>query len=439
MDGADEADSESPGKPLRRRGGARPHPQDSELFAAVVEMVSTGAAAFKSTARRYSMCSADAEDAYQRGLEILMTKAPTACRAELAPWLHTVIKHEALALRRQRERLLAADPAASDEIVPESVPSPAEDAAARERLRQTAEALRELKPSEIKCLLLKALGYSYDEIAARTGFSWTKVNRSLTEGRKRFFARFGQIESGERCERFAPLLSAASDGEAPPEEEHRLKAHLRSCSACRAALRSYRSAPTRLAQLLPPAILVPATQKGWGSRIYESLAVSGDRAAALAYKFQHSGEVLAAKKTAAVVASTAALAGGAVVHEQTSHQRHVPKHPSAQKQASASPRPQLPASPDVPAQGPPAPSESIAATGTTSKPAQPAPGRDENAAAEFTPDGSGAPESRPPAPPEPGLPAPGSVEPSARSSTAGIDAGPGGAAAGPPGAQEFGP
>ena len=78
----------------------------------------------------------------------------------------------------------------------------------------TAEALGTLKPSEMQCMILKALGYSYDEIAARTGFSWTKVNRSLTEGRRRFFERFGEIAAGTACRRYQPLLSAACDGHA---------------------------------------------------------------------------------------------------------------------------------------------------------------------------------------------------------------------------------
>ena len=43
------------------------------------------------TARRYSATPEDAEDAYQRGLEILLAKAPTADEAELVPWLKTVV------------------------------------------------------------------------------------------------------------------------------------------------------------------------------------------------------------------------------------------------------------------------------------------------------------------------------------------------------------
>ena len=41
-----------------------------------VEIVAQHERALKLTARRYSLCAADAEDAYQRALEILLTKAP---------------------------------------------------------------------------------------------------------------------------------------------------------------------------------------------------------------------------------------------------------------------------------------------------------------------------------------------------------------------------
>jgi DNA-directed RNA polymerase specialized sigma24 family protein len=43
------------------------------------------------TARRYAATPEDAEDAYQRGLEILLTKAPTTPEEELVPWLKTVV------------------------------------------------------------------------------------------------------------------------------------------------------------------------------------------------------------------------------------------------------------------------------------------------------------------------------------------------------------
>ena len=185
----------------------------------------------------------------------------------------------------------------------------------------------------MQCLLLKALGYSYVEITQRTGYSWTKVNRSLTEGRKRFLASFGEISSGERCERFAPMLSALCDGESTLTQEQRLRAHLRGCAGCRASLREFRGAPARLAELLPPAVLLPVLQReGWWSRIMDVAgAGAAERAGALGFKFQQGAEMVSAHKAAAVVASTAALAGGAAV-QQDMPDRPVRHHAAAAPQ-----------------------------------------------------------------------------------------------------------
>lgn len=361
-------------------------PDRSELFRAAVELVSTGSGAFKSTARRYSLCSADAEDAYQRSLEILITSAPTPDRVELTPWLHTVIKHEALAIRRQRERILPA----GEHCEPgpgQAGRSPEEEAPGRERARRTAEALSQLKPNEVQCLLLKAVGYSYDEISLKTGFSWTKVNRSLSEGRKRFFDHFAQIESGQRCGRFRSLLSAASDGEATPEQERWLKTHLRACASCRAALRDYRALPAQVGELLPPAVLLPALHgEGWWSRLYESAVVwIAERGAAIGHKFQQAGEALSAQKATAVVASTAALTGGAVVHQravdnQSPRQQHGAHRdpPSAARTAAARAGSSITA-----AATPPNPQPANHATSTTAR-------HLDATAGEFTPEQSGS-------------------------------------------------
>jgi DNA-directed RNA polymerase specialized sigma24 family protein len=43
--------------------------------------------------------------------------------------------------------------------------------------------LAELKPDQQRALSLFALGHSYREITDITGWTYTKVNRSITEGR----------------------------------------------------------------------------------------------------------------------------------------------------------------------------------------------------------------------------------------------------------------
>jgi Putative zinc-finger len=158
------------------------------------------------------------------------------------------------------------------------------------------------------------------------------VNRSLTEGRRRFFERFGELASGAHCADLQAVLSAASDGEASAEQERLLKRHLTSCGSCRAALRSYRTAPRRVAELLPPGVLLPLAQQGnWWSRVTDAIGVgAGDRAGALAWKLQQGAEAVGAGKAAAVVASTAALAGGAAVQEHRADH-----HPAARSAAHA--------------------------------------------------------------------------------------------------------
>jgi len=157
------------------------------------------------TARRYAANPDDAEDAYQRGLEILLTKAPTTCEVELLRWLKTVVKHEAFHLRRQRERHA---PVTDDGELGERPTSPEithDQVERHERLRQGAEALRRLKPQEARALRLKAEGYSYKEICRITDWTYTKVNRCLTEGRRALRRRTAAIDTGYECARLAPL------------------------------------------------------------------------------------------------------------------------------------------------------------------------------------------------------------------------------------------
>jgi DNA-directed RNA polymerase specialized sigma24 family protein len=59
--------------------------------------------------------------------------------------------------------------------------------------RQRLDQLAALKPDQRIALLLHAAGYSYAEISELRGWTHTKVNRSLAEGR----AALRQMEGGE--------------------------------------------------------------------------------------------------------------------------------------------------------------------------------------------------------------------------------------------------
>ena len=62
---------------------------------------------------------------------------------------------------------------------------PADRAVAREQHAQRVNDFARLKPREREALYLKALGHSYQEIAALTNASYTAVNRRISEGRAR--------------------------------------------------------------------------------------------------------------------------------------------------------------------------------------------------------------------------------------------------------------
>lgn len=207
------------------------------------------------TARRYSLCGDDADDALQRALELVLTKAPTDDPQELIRWAQTVTKHEALAIRRGRERVLSPRSGHSEDDWVASIPArtagPAERAEQRETLARTREALKALKPAELRALGLLAEGYSYLEIGRITGFSQTKVNRALAEGRERFRRLVTDSEDGSRCAELGPQLSALCDGKLTGPEAETLREHLRACAGCRATLRAYRAAPGAAAALAP--------------------------------------------------------------------------------------------------------------------------------------------------------------------------------------------
>ncbi len=235
---------------------------------AAVELVRSHDPALRSSARRYSICRDDAEDAYQRGIEILLSKAPTTDLRQLLPWARTVIKHEALAIRKARERMLGRPPVAEREtdgedwvhLIPWQGSGPDEGAEKRELVDRSREALAQLKPHELKALTQLAEGYSYAEIADLNGWTRTKVNRCLAEGRARFRSVFRQSEAGERCAALEPLISASCDGELEGPDLIEVRNHLAACGQCRATLRAYKAAPKAAAALLPAA---PLTQSLW--------------------------------------------------------------------------------------------------------------------------------------------------------------------------------
>jgi RNA polymerase sigma factor (sigma-70 family) len=231
-------------------------------------------------ALHWSLCRDDALDAYQRALEIYVRRLDSLDPATEIAWLKVVVKHEALAVRRQRAEVVPVEEADLERRTAEEQRPVDELLAARERVRRSAEALRRLKPDEAKALVLKARGLSYREIGESLGWTYTKVNRALTEGRARFLRVYGEIEAGEECERFAPTLAALVGGTASADALLELRPHLRNCAGCRATVRQLHATRLgRLAALWPiPALLAPLR---WASTRVAADVSSHDGAADL--------------------------------------------------------------------------------------------------------------------------------------------------------------
>ena len=150
-------------------GGGNRRPSRHEIERATLRLLQRHGPQILATARRYAATPEDAEDAYQRGLEILLTKAPTTREADLIPWLKTVVKHEAFALRRQRER---AAPVSEDGRLGEPAGAEAsthQQAERYERLRVGAEALGRLSRRRCAACCSRPRGSPTRRSAGRPG------------------------------------------------------------------------------------------------------------------------------------------------------------------------------------------------------------------------------------------------------------------------------
>jgi Sigma-70 region 2 len=75
--------------PSARRERVRPLRQ--EVDRAALDLIRRHGRDILATARRYAANLDDADDAYQRGVEILLRKAPSTREEDLVPWLKTVV------------------------------------------------------------------------------------------------------------------------------------------------------------------------------------------------------------------------------------------------------------------------------------------------------------------------------------------------------------
>jgi RNA polymerase sigma factor (sigma-70 family) len=145
-------------------------------------------------AERNSLNPDDAEEALQEAFIAFIRAYDPDGGAHPVAWLTLVLKRECWQ-RTKRERLdrrlgQEADLANGElgsalELIPDPGNGPQQSALIGEHVAEVREHLESLKPQERSALSLLGLGYSYKEIMEITGWSYTKINRCIAEGRAR--------------------------------------------------------------------------------------------------------------------------------------------------------------------------------------------------------------------------------------------------------------
>ena len=261
----------------------------------------------------------DARDA----LQSTMAKALAALRDEqrdfeVRPWLFRIAHNEAISLVRRRREV-----ADLETVAVAGTDSLAQNVEDRERLAHLRTDLQSLAERQRAALVLRELsGLSHKEIASVLDTTPQAVKQTIFEAR---VALRDCAEGREmRCE---DVQRALSDGEGRVLRGRRVRAHVRSCRACRQFQAALQSRPADLAALAPalPAAtgaallghLLPGAKAGFASGAGAASGAGGGLVATMG------------TKAAVVVATTAALAGStAAVRSVVAPSAHTPPAPT---------------------------------------------------------------------------------------------------------------
>ena len=154
------------------------------------ELLVVSGPALRRQAQRNAASEADGEDALQEAcVRFLRHYEGPAEQADALPWLLLVVKRCAWRIGRELHRMApsfesgVAEGSGAEAMLCNARRGPAELAEVEAELSARWEQLGRLKRDERRAIVLVALGYSYEEICERYGWTHTKVNRCLVEGR----------------------------------------------------------------------------------------------------------------------------------------------------------------------------------------------------------------------------------------------------------------
>jgi RNA polymerase sigma factor (sigma-70 family) len=133
----------------------------------------------------------DAEEALQDAFILFINHFNPASGAPALAWITLTLKRRCWALYKHQRHSWARVPtlgqstarSAKIESLTDWKPRPDEVAELNEEMETMRHRLASLKPDQREALGFFALGYSYHEICDITGWTYTKVNRCISEGR----------------------------------------------------------------------------------------------------------------------------------------------------------------------------------------------------------------------------------------------------------------
>jgi RNA polymerase sigma factor (sigma-70 family) len=169
----------------------KPKPADERRAQMLCQLLDRDGAKLRSQARLHAQRPADAEDALQDAC-VQFLRYYDGPAEEAILWMQVVVKRCAWAIGRRASRVRETgyelSPADGDSETHERDPAddalgPAETAERDEAISERFALLDRLKPDERRALLLLGMGYSYREIGQGLGWTHTKVNRCIAEGR----------------------------------------------------------------------------------------------------------------------------------------------------------------------------------------------------------------------------------------------------------------
>lgn len=170
-----------------------PHARRAEAKKLAAKIYATQHRRLLAIGKRNSQSIEDAEEALQDTFILFIDHFDPNSGAPALAWITLTLKRRCWAsyrrqqlLQRQRPPLPTDTPATSHEeelLDPSRLPD--ELAVVAANVSEARQQIAELKRDERRALSLLAFGYSYREICDLTGWTYTKVNRCISEGRAR--------------------------------------------------------------------------------------------------------------------------------------------------------------------------------------------------------------------------------------------------------------